>query len=69
MDAAQGVEAQTVSNTYLAEEQKLTIFPVLNKIELPNAQPDVVAHQIEDLLAIESSECIQVSAKTGQGDC
>lgn len=67
VDAAQGVEAQTVSNTYLAEEQKLTIFPVLNKIELPNAQPDVVAQQIEDLLAIEASECIQVSAKTGEG--
>jgi GTP-binding protein LepA len=67
VDAAQGVEAQTVSNTYLAEEQNLTIFPVLNKIELPNAQPDVVAQQIEDLLAIEASECIQVSAKTGEG--
>jgi GTP-binding protein LepA len=67
VDAAQGVEAQTVSNTYLAEEQNLTIFPVLNKIELPNAQPDVVAQQIEDLLAIEASDCIQVSAKSGVG--
>lgn len=67
VDAAQGVEAQTVSNTYLAEEQQLEIFPVLNKIELPNAQPDVVAQQIEDLLAIEATDCIQVSAKTGEG--
>jgi GTP-binding protein LepA len=67
VDAAQGVEAQTVSNTYLATGLNLEIFPVLNKIELPNAQPDVVAQQIEDLLAIEASECIQVSAKTGQG--
>lgn len=67
VDAAQGVEAQTVSNTYLAEEQHLKIFPVLNKIELPNAQPDVVAQQIEDLLAIDATDCIQVSAKTGEG--
>ncbi|QHI70444.1 translation elongation factor 4 [Tichowtungia aerotolerans] len=67
VDAAQGVEAQTVSNTYLAEEQNLAIFPVLNKIELPNAQPEVVAQQIEDLLAIEASDCLTVSAKTGQG--
>jgi GTP-binding protein LepA len=67
VDAAQGVEAQTVSNTYLAEEQNLKIFPVLNKIELPNAQPEIVAQQIEDLLAIEASECIAVSAKTGEG--
>jgi GTP-binding protein LepA len=67
VDAAQGVEAQTVSNTYLAEEQNLAIFPVLNKIELPNAQPEVVAQQIEDLLAIEAHDCLQVSAKTGVG--
>ena len=67
VDAAQGVEAQTVSNTYLAAGLNLAIFPVLNKIELPNAQPDVVAQQIEDLLTIEASECLRVSAKTGQG--
>ncbi|MBC8207290.1 MAG: elongation factor 4 [Kiritimatiellales bacterium] len=67
VDAAQGVEAQTVSNAYLASDLDLTIFPVLNKIELPNAQPEVVAQQIEDLLAIEASECLQISAKTGQG--
>lgn len=67
VDAAQGVEAQTVSNTYLAADQQLAIFPVLNKIELPNAQPEVVAQQIEDLLAIEAHDCIAVSAKTGEG--
>jgi GTP-binding protein LepA len=67
VDAAQGVEAQTVSNTFLASELNLSIFPVLNKIELPNAQPELVAQQIEDLLAIEASDCIRVSAKTGEG--
>ncbi|MBI9020486.1 MAG: elongation factor 4, partial [Verrucomicrobia bacterium] len=67
VDAAQGVEAQTVSNAFLASELNLAIFPVLNKIELPNAQPEVVAQQIEDLLAIDASNCLQVSAKTGQG--
>ncbi|MGE4488570.1 MAG: translation elongation factor 4 [Kiritimatiellales bacterium] len=67
VDAAQGVEAQTVSNAFLAADQNLAIVPVLNKIELPNARPEEVAQQIEDLLAIESSECIAVSAKTGQG--
>ncbi len=67
VDAAQGVEAQTVSNAYLASDLDLTIFPVLNKIELPSAQPEVVAQQIEDLLAIDASDCLEISAKTGQG--
>ena len=67
VDAAQGVEAQTVSNAYLASDLDLTIFPVLNKIELPSAQPEEVAQQIEDLLAIEATDCIEVSAKNGQG--
>jgi len=67
VDAAQGVEAQTVSNTYLAMENDLTLLPVLNKIELPSAQPDVVAQQIEDLLAIDAAECLEVSAKEGKG--
>ncbi len=67
VDAAQGVEAQTVSNTYLAMENDLTLVPVLNKIELPSAQPDVVAQQIEDLLAIDATECLEVSAKKGEG--
>ena len=67
VDAAQGVEAQTVSNTYLANDNDLTILPVLNKIELPNADIDLVSQQIEDILAIEATEAIQVSAKTGLG--
>jgi len=67
VDAAQGVEAQTVSNAFLASELGLAIVPVLNKIELPNAQPAEVAHQIEELLAIDASECLEVSAKTGKG--
>ena len=67
VDAAQGVEAQTVSNTYLAMENELELVPVLNKIELPSAQPDVVAQQIEDLLAIDATECLEVSAKKGEG--
>jgi len=67
VDAAQGVEAQTVSNAFLAADHHLTIIPVLNKIELPSAQPEAVAQQIEDLLAIDATECLEVSAKAGQG--
>ena len=67
VDAAQGVEAQTVSNTYLAVENGLDILPVLNKIEMPNADVDEVSQQIEDILAIEATDALQVSAKTGLG--
>jgi GTP-binding protein LepA len=67
VDAAQGVEAQTVSNAFLAAEHNLTVVPVLNKVELPNAQPEAVAHQIEELLAIDATNCLQVSAKSGLG--
>jgi GTP-binding protein LepA len=67
VDAAQGVEAQTVSNTYLATENGLTIIPVLNKIELPNANVAEVCQQIEDILAIEASDALQVSARSGLG--
>ncbi len=67
VDAAQGVEAQTVSNVFLAAEHNLAIIPVLNKIELPNAQPKAIAQQVEDLLAIESVDCLEASAKTGKG--
>ena len=67
VDAAQGVEAQTVSNTYLAMENDLTIMPVLNKIEMPNADIDEVSQQIEDILAIDATDALQVSAKTGLG--
>ena len=67
VDAAQGVEAQTVSNTYLASGNDLEILPVLNKIELPNADILKVSQQIEDILAIDSSDALQVSAKSGMG--
>ena len=67
VDAAQGVEAQTVSNTYLAAENELSMLPVLNKIELPNADIDRVSQQIEDILAIEATDALQVSAKSGLG--
>ncbi|MCK4564332.1 MAG: translation elongation factor 4 [Verrucomicrobia bacterium] len=67
VDAAQGVEAQTVSNTYLATDNGLAILPVLNKIEMPNADVDEVSQQIEDILAIEATDALQVSAKTGLG--
>jgi GTP-binding protein LepA len=67
VDAAQGVEAQTVSNTYLAVENGLEILPVLNKIEMPNADIDEVSQQIEDILAIEATDALHVSAKTGLG--
>ncbi len=67
VDAAQGVEAQTVSNLYLAIENNLEIIPVINKIDLPAAQPDVVAEQITDLIGCEREDIIHCSAKTGQG--
>ena len=67
VDAAQGVEAQTVSNTYLANDNGLTIIPVLNKIEMPNADIDEVSQQIEDILAIEATDALQISAKKGIG--
>ncbi|MCC5850447.1 MAG: elongation factor 4 [Verrucomicrobia bacterium] len=67
VDAAQGVEAQTVANVMLAMNQNLTIIPVLNKIDLPNADVPGVCKQVEDLLAIPMEEAIMVSAKTGQG--
>lgn len=67
VDAAQGVEAQTVANVMLAMEQNLTIIPVLNKIDLPNADVPAVCQQVEDLLAIPMEEALMVSAKTGKG--
>lgn len=67
VDAAQGVEAQTVANTLLAMEQGLEIIPVVNKIDLPNADVDKVCRQIEDILAIPMTDPILVSAKTGKG--
>ena len=67
VDAAQGVEAQTVANTHLAIERGLTIIPVINKIDLPNANVDAVRMQIEEILTIEAQDAISVSAKTGEG--
>lgn len=67
VDAAQGIEAQTLANAYLAVENDLELIPVINKIDLPNADPEAVMEQIEDVLGIDASEAILVSAKTGQG--
>ncbi len=67
VDAAQGVEAQTINNLYLAMEHDLEILPVLNKIDLPSARPDEVAEQIVDLLGCDPDEIARVSAKTGVG--
>ena len=67
VDATQGVEAQTLANVYLAMEQNLEIIPVINKIDLPNADVERVKKEIEDVLGIDASMAIPVSAKTGQG--
>jgi len=67
IDAAQGVEAQTVANAHLAMKQNLVIIPVINKIDLPNADVESVRHQLEDVLAIPGDEAIAASAKTGVG--
>jgi GTP-binding protein LepA len=67
VDAAQGVEAQTVANVHLAMKQGLTIIPVINKIDLPNADVPIVKKQLEDILAIPADEAILASAKTGIG--
>jgi GTP-binding protein LepA len=67
VDASQGVEAQTVANTFLAAGHNLTILPVINKIDLPAAQPDFVKEQIENVLAIPASDALMISAKSGIG--
>src|SRR5689334_21285332 len=67
IDAAQGVEAQTVANVHLATKQGLTLIPVINKIDLPNADIPTVKKQIEDILAIPSDEAVLASAKAGIG--
>jgi len=67
VDAAQGVEAQTVANVHLAMKQGLTIVPVINKIDLPNADIPTVNRQLEDILAIPAEEAIHASAKAGLG--
>ncbi len=67
VDASQGVEAQTVANTFLAAGHNLTILPVINKIDLPAAQPDFVKEQIESVLAIPAEDALLISAKSGIG--
>lgn len=67
VDASQGIEAQTLSNLYLALDNDLEIIPVVNKIDLPNAEPDKVAAEIVDLIGCKPEEIIQVSAKKGTG--
>jgi len=67
VDASQGVEAQTVANCYTATEQGVTVVPVLNKIDLPSADPDRVITEIEDIIGIPAHDAILASAKTGEG--
>ena len=67
VDAAQGVEAQSVANCYTAIEQGLEVVPVLNKIDLPSADPDKVKQEIEEIIGIDATEALEVSAKTGIG--
>ena len=67
VDATQGVEAQTVANCYAAVDLGLTVIPVLNKIDLPAAQPEVVMREIEDVIGLDSADALSVSAKTGEG--
>ena len=65
VDAAQGIEAQTLANVYLALDHDLDVFPVINKIDLPSADPDHVAAEIEDVIGIEAQDAPRISAKTG----
>ena len=65
VDAAQGIEAQTLANVYLALDHDLDVFPVINKIDLPSAEPDRVINEIEDVIGIEAQDAPRISAKTG----
>ncbi len=67
VDAAQGVEAQSVANCYTAIEQGLEVLPVLNKIDLPSAEPDRVVQEIEDIIGVPADHALKISAKTGVG--
>ena len=67
VDASQGVEAQTVANCYTATEQGIEVVPVLNKIDLPSAEPERVIAEIEDIIGIPAQDAVRVSAKTGEG--
>ncbi len=67
VDATQGVEAQTVANCYTALELGVEVLPVLNKMDLPSANPDQAAAEIEDVIGLDATDAIRISAKTGQG--
>src|ERR1700754_3092595 len=67
VDASQGVEAQTLANTYLALENDLELIPVLNKIDLPSAEPDRIKEQIENIIGLDTSDAVLTSANTGTG--
>ncbi len=67
VDATQGVEAQTLANVYLALEHDLEIIPIINKVDLPSADPERVCREIEDIIGLDTTDAIMVSAKTGQG--
>ena len=67
VDATQGVQAQTLANVYLAIDNDLSILPIINKVDLPSAQPDFVKKEIEDRIGIDCSSCCEISAKTGLG--
>ena len=66
VDASQGIEAQTLANVYMAMDHDLDVFPVLNKIDLPSAQPERVVEEIEDVIGIEAQDAPRISAKTGE---
>ena len=65
VDATQGIQAQTLANTYLALDHDLEIIPVINKVDLPSADPELVAHEIEDVIGLEALDAPRISAKTG----
>ena len=67
VDASQGVEAQTLANTYLALNHDLEIIPVINKIDLPSAEPERIREQIEQVIGLEASDAVLASAKNGIG--
>src|SRR4029077_12964838 len=67
VDASQGVEAQTVANCYTATEQGVEVIPVLNKVDLPSADPENAIQEIEDVIGINAQDALRVSAKTGEG--
>ena len=67
VDATQGIQAQTISNLYLAIDNNLEIIPVLNKMDMPNAMPEEVKDQIEELIGCERDDIIEASGKTGLG--